>query len=59
MTDKDDQLSLEDLRQRIDELDVEILQRLNERASCALEVAESRSLTSAISSAQDARSFSL
>jgi chorismate mutase/prephenate dehydratase len=32
--------SLEDLRDRIDQLDDEILARLNERAGCALEVAE-------------------
>lgn len=33
-------LSLERLRQRIDQLDNEILEKLNERARCALEVAE-------------------
>ena len=32
--------SLEDLRARIDQLDREILEKLNERAGCALEVAE-------------------
>ncbi|MBO6556958.1 MAG: prephenate dehydratase [Pseudomonadales bacterium] len=32
--------SLEDLRKRIDQLDEEILDKLNERANCALEVAE-------------------
>lgn len=32
--------SLEELRQRIDQLDEDILDKLNERASCALEVAE-------------------
>lgn len=32
--------SLEDLRRRIDQLDEEILDKLNERARCALEVAE-------------------
>ncbi|MBL6689616.1 MAG: prephenate dehydratase [Pseudomonadales bacterium] len=32
--------SLEDLRKRIDQLDEEILDKLNERARCALEVAE-------------------
>lgn len=39
MTDKTHK-SLAALRERIDELDIEILQRLNERARCALEVAE-------------------
>ncbi len=41
MTDKaEDSVSLDDLRQRIDALDAEILQKLNERARCALDVAE-------------------
>lgn len=35
-----DKLTLADLRNRIDQLDNEILQKLNERAQCALEVAE-------------------
>ncbi|MDA0978771.1 MAG: prephenate dehydratase [Proteobacteria bacterium] len=39
MTDKTPK-SLAALRERIDELDIEILQKLNERARCALEVAE-------------------
>ena len=35
-----DQVSLDDLRGRIDSLDRQILELLNERASCALQVAE-------------------
>lgn len=37
---------LDELRQKIDALDLEILERLNERASCALEVAEVKQSTS-------------
>jgi chorismate mutase/prephenate dehydratase len=40
MTDFDKTTSLDDLRARIDQLDTEILQKLNERARCALDVAE-------------------
>ena len=38
--DNDTELELGDLREKIDSLDLEILQRLNERAQCALRVAE-------------------
>jgi len=38
---------LDELRQRIDELDLEILQLINRRAECALEVAEVKQKTSA------------
>jgi chorismate mutase / prephenate dehydratase len=40
MTDTDKTTSLDDLRNRIDQLDDEILMKLNERARCALDVAE-------------------
>jgi chorismate mutase/prephenate dehydratase len=40
-------LTLDDLRQRIDHLDTEILGKLNERAQCALEVAEVKQRDSA------------
>jgi len=40
MTDSDKTTSLSDLRNRIDQLDTEILAKLNERAGCALDVAE-------------------
>jgi len=40
MTDSDKTTSLDDLRNRIDQLDTEILKKLNERARCALDVAE-------------------
>ncbi len=47
MTDKSTESpSLESLRRRIDEIDLEILQRLNERARCALDVAEVKQRTS-------------
>ena len=39
MTDSDKTTSLDDLRNRIDQLDTEILKKLNERARCALDVA--------------------
>ena len=40
MSDSGKTTSLQDLRKRIDQLDSEILEKLNERARCALDVAE-------------------
>jgi chorismate mutase/prephenate dehydratase len=40
MTDAENQDALVDLRKRIDQLDAEILEKLNERAACAIDVAD-------------------
>ncbi len=40
MSDSDKTISLDELRERIDQLDGEILAKLNERARCALDVAD-------------------